>query len=180
VSLKVVDRGTYGRGEEADSVTLARNLMEHVRHLWHEVAKFGIVGGLGFVVTEVGFNVFHFDAKLGLLTSNVLATAMAAIVTFAGNKYWTFRHRAGHGTRKETIIFIALNGVGVLIQYACVWITQNVFGTTDKYLLNVALLIGIGLGTLFRFWSYRKWVWGKTQGEPPAEPSPRGDLVSRR
>ena len=180
MSLRVVGRGTYGRGEEANSVTLAGNLMERVRHLWHEVAKFAIVGGLGFVVTEVGFNLLHFDAKRGLLTSNLLATAAAAIVTFAGNKYWTFRHRAGYGTRKETIIFIVLNGVGVLIQYACVWITQNVFGTTDKYLLNVALLIGIGLGTLFRFWSYRKWVWGKTPGEPPAEPSPRSDLVSRR
>jgi putative flippase GtrA len=169
-----------GTGEEANSMTVARNLTERVKHLWHEVAKFGIVGGIGFVVTEIGFNLLHFDAKLGLFTSNALATVVAAVVTFAGNKYWTFRHRAGHGTRKETIIFIALNGVGILIQYACVWITQNAFGVTGKYLLNVAFLIGIGLGTLFRFWSYRKWVWGSPPGEPPAEPSERGDLVSRR
>jgi putative flippase GtrA len=161
-------------------VTFARNLIEQAKRMWHEVAKFGVVGGLGFVVTEVGFNLLHFDARLGLFTSNAIATAIAAIVTFAGNKYWTFRHRAGHGTRTETLIFIALNGVGILIQYACVWITQNGFGTTDKYLLNLAYLIGIGLATVFRFWSYRKWVWGKTADEPPAEPSQRGDLVSRR
>lgn len=155
--------------------------MERVRHLWHEVAKFGVVGGIGFVVTEVGFNLMHFNAGLGLFTSNALATAVAAVVTFVGNKYWTFRHRAGQGTRQETVIFIVLNGVGILIQYASVWITQNVFGTTDKYLLNVAYFIGIGLATLFRFWSYRKWVWGLVAaGEPPPEPSPRGDLVSRR
>ncbi|HEY2580136.1 MAG TPA: GtrA family protein [Streptosporangiaceae bacterium] len=161
-------------------MTFARNLIEQVRHLWHEVAKFGVVGAVGFVVTEVGFNLMHFDAGLGLFTSNALATAVAAIVTFAGNKYWTFRHRAGHGTRRETIIFILLNGVGALIQYACVWTAKNGFDTTDKYLLNVAFLIGIGLGTLFRFWSYRKWVWNKLADEPPAEPSTRSDLVGRR
>jgi putative flippase GtrA len=158
----------------------ARNLMEHGKRIWHEVAKFAVVGGIGFVVTEIGFNLLHFDAGLGLFTSNALATAVAAVVTFAGNKYWAFRHRAGQGTRRETIIFIVLNGAGILIQYACVWITQNGFGITDKYLLNVAYLVGIGLGTLFRFWSYRKWVWGKTAGEPPAEPSQRSNLVSRR
>ena len=174
----MVGRHSYRR--ESTSARLYRNLTEQVRRLWHEVAKFGIVGGIGFVVTEIGFNLLHFDARLGLFTSNALATAVAAIVTFAGNKYWTFRHRGGQGTHRETIIFILLNGVGILIQYACVWVTQNVVGTTDKYLLNVAYLIGIGLGTLFRFWSYRKWVWSeKAADEPPAEPRRRGDLVSR-
>lgn len=175
-----VGRHSYGRGQKPGSVTLARTLIWQVRHLWHEVAKFGVVGGIGFVVTEVGFNLMHFDAKLGLFTSNAIATAVAAVVTFVGNKYWTFRHRAGHGTRRETVIFIVLNGVGILIQYACVWITQNVFGVTDKYLLNLAYLIGIGLATLFRFWSYRKWVWHTLAGEPPAEHRRRSDLVGRR
>jgi putative flippase GtrA len=175
-----VGRHSHHREQKPSPLRLPRNLREQVSRLWHEVAKFGVVGGTGFVVTEVGFNLMHFDAKLGLFTSNALATMVAAIVTFVGNKYWTFRHRAGQGTRRETIIFIVLNGVGILIQYACVWVTQNVFGTTDKYLLNVAYFIGIGLATLFRFWSYRKWVWSRAAAsEPPAEPRPRGDLVSR-
>jgi hypothetical protein len=54
-----------------------------------------------------------------------------------------------------------------------VWIAKNGFDVTDKYLLNVAFLIGIGLATLFRFWSYRKWVWGFVAEESPAEPTPR-------
>ena len=154
-------------------MTFVRGLFERVRHLIHELAKFGVVGAVGFVVTEVGFNLLHFTAGFGLFTSNVLATGTAAVVTFAGNKYWTFRHRSGLGTGRETVIFFVLNGVGALIQYACVWIAKNGFGVTDKYLLNVAFLIGIGLATLFRFWSYRKWVWGFVAEESPAEPSPR-------
>ena len=43
-------------------------------------------------------------------------------------------------------------------------------GLTDQFSLNVALPIGIALGTLFRFWSYRKWVWAaKTQDPPPPQ-----------
>jgi putative flippase GtrA len=154
-------------------VTFVRGLFDRVRHLIHEMAKFGVIGAIGFVVTEIGFNLLHFSAGFGLFTSNVLATAAAAVVTFLGNKYWTFRHRSGLGTGRETVIFFVLNGAGALIQYACVWIAKNGFDVTDKYLLNVAFLIGIGLATLFRFWSYRKWVWGFVAEEMPPEPAQR-------
>jgi putative flippase GtrA len=159
-------------------VKLARELFERVRHLVREVAKFGVVGGIGFVITVVGFNLCHFDLKLGLFTSNLLVTIVAAAITFVGNKYWTFRHRTGHGTRRETIAFIVLNGVGMLIQYAATWIAEDGFGIKNKFLINVAFVIGVGLGTVFRFWSYRKWVW-HSSAEPPSveETTPQGDLV---
>jgi putative flippase GtrA len=154
-------------------VTFVRGLIDRVRHLIHELAKFGVVGAVGFVLTEVGFNLLHFNVGLGLFTSNAVATGAAATVTFLGNKYWTFAKRGNHSTARETVIFFALNGVGALIQYACTWTAKNGFGVTDKYMLNVAFLIGIGLATLFRFWSYRKWVWAARPGEVPAKASPR-------
>ena len=157
---------------------LARDCIEWVRRLWQEIAKFGVVGIIGFVVQEIGFNVCHFDLKLHLFTANAIATVIAAVVTFFGNKYWSFRHRTGQSTRRETIAFIVLNAVGMLIQYGAVWIAENGFGATDKVMINVAYLIGIGVATLFRFWSYRKWVWQAPVGPPPIEEtSPEGDLV---
>ncbi|HEY7014255.1 MAG TPA: GtrA family protein [Streptosporangiaceae bacterium] len=153
-------------------MTLVGKLYRQFQHLIHEMAKFGVVGGLGFIVTEVGFNVLHFDVGLGLFTSNAIATGLAMIVTYVGNRWWTFRHRGGHGTTRETVSFIVLNLGGLLIQYACVWTAKNVFGLTDRFTLNVAFLIGIGLGTLFRFWSYRKWVWLALPGGPEAGEEP--------
>jgi putative flippase GtrA len=159
---------------------LVRGLIERFRHLIHEVAKFGVIGAVGFVVTELGFNLLHFSEGLGLFTSNAIATGVAAVVTFLGNKYWTFAKRGNHSTARETIIFFALNGVGALIQYGCTWIAQNGFNVTDKYLLNVAFFIGIGLATLFRFWSYRTFVWAERAAAEPVEASPRGDLIHGR
>jgi putative flippase GtrA len=155
-------------------VTLVGRWYRQFQHLIHEMAKFGVVGGLGFIVTEIGFNVLHFDMGLGLFTANAIATGVAMIVTYIGNRWWTFRHRGGHSTRRETVSFVVLNLAGLLIQYACVWIAKNGLGLTDRFSLNVAFLIGIALGTLFRFWSYRKWVWLVPEGpaDEPADPLP--------
>jgi len=52
-----------------------------------------------------------------------------------------------------------LNGVGLLIQYAVLGFSNYALGMTTKLENVIAVNLGIGIGTLFRFWSYRKWVW---------------------
>jgi putative flippase GtrA len=37
--------------------------------------------------------------------------------------------------------------------------TYYVVGATSPFDLNVAKVIGIGIGTIFRFWSYKRWVF---------------------
>jgi putative flippase GtrA len=142
-------------------------LYQRFRHLIHEFAKFGIIGGFGFVVTEVVFNLL-IQAHEATFTANAVATLIAAAVTFLGNRYWTFRHRERTGMGRETAIFIVLNLIGIVIQQACLELAKHEFGHRDKLTLNVAFLFGVGLATLFRFWSYRKWVWLAQ----PADPEP--------
>jgi putative flippase GtrA len=129
------------------------------RHLIQEAAKFGIIGAIAFVVTELGTNVLHFDAKLGPISANVIASVIATVVSYVGNRYWTFRHREGGSVSREYSVFFVLNAVGILIQLACIGFTYYALSLTDRLSYNVALFVGIVLGTLFRFWSYRRWVW---------------------
>jgi putative flippase GtrA len=140
-------------------VALVRALYGRFQRLIHEAAKFGVIGAIAFVVTTVGTNLLHFQVGLGPLTSNVIATIVATFVSYAGNRYWTFRHREGSTMTREYVVFFVLNGIGLAIQLACIGVTYYLLGLTDKLSYNVALIVGIGLGTLFRFWSYRKWVW---------------------
>jgi putative flippase GtrA len=132
---------------------------QRFRQQIHEGAKFGIVGLTGLIVVLAGSDLMHFELGLGKFTSVTIATVLATVVTFLGNRHWSFRDREGAGTRYESVMFFLLNGVGLLIQYAVLGFTNYVLGLDSKLENVIALNIGIGLGTLFRFWSYRKWVW---------------------
>jgi putative flippase GtrA len=137
-------------------VSSIRKLYSRFRQLIHEGAKFLVVGAIGAILTFGLANALNGIGKYSAIT---VATVVATIVTFAGNRYWSFSHRQGQGNTRDSILFFVLNGVGLLIYYGCIWLIQDVGGLTSKLWYNVALIIGTGLGTLFRFWSYRKWVW---------------------
>jgi putative flippase GtrA len=154
-------------------VTYARRLYERFTHLIHEAAKFGVVGGIGFLITEVGTNLLQ--VPLGWLGANTIATVVAACVTFAGNRYWTFRHRDRDNVGREYAIFFVMNAIGLGIQLGCLGFADYVLGRTDKLWLNVALFVGIVFGTLFRFWSYRVWVW---RAVPPADAAETAGLAA--
>ncbi len=159
---------------------LTRRLYQRFRVLIHEAAKFGVVGLAGFVVALGGADALHYGAGMGKYSSVIIANVLATVVTFIGNRYWAFRHRERTGMGRETVLFFLFNGIGILILLGCVAIVQDGFGLQGKLWYNVANLLGIGLGTLFRFWSYRKWVW-RTQepasgvpatGHHPVSPTP--------
>ena len=62
---------------------------------------------------------------------------------------------------REIIIFAVLNGVGLLLQDSVVAANFYLLHLgQDKLAAFVALNSGIALATLFRFWSYRQFVWG--------------------
>ena len=147
-----------------------RNVYKRFRHLIHEAAKFGVVGGIGLLVTDGGTNLLQSPLH-GWLKANVIATVAGMIVTFLGSRYWTFRHRERGGMGRETVLFLVLNGMGLGIQLACLGLTNYALGLTDKFSSNVALFLGICLGTLFRFWSYRKWVWIAPTAGPALDPA---------
>jgi putative flippase GtrA len=168
---------------EVCQVSFARGLYKRFRHLIHELAKFGVVGMIGVVITDVGYNLLYYSVHLGPLTSVTIATIAATCFAFVGNRYWTFRHREGSGAGRETVVFFGLNGVALLMQYATIGFTNYALSLTDKLSNNIALLLGIGFGTLFRFWSYRKWVWVAPSGVVPtvvAWTGPRHAAGARR
>jgi len=131
-------------------------LYERFRQLIHEGAKFLVVGLIGTIVTFGVANALHDIGKYKAIT---IATILATVVTYLGNGRWAFRNRQGQGTTRDSIVFFVLNGIGLLIYYGCIGLTDLAGLGNSKLWYNMALIVGTGLGTLFRFWSYRKWVW---------------------
>jgi putative flippase GtrA len=147
-------------------VSLVSTLYQRFRLLIHEGLKFCVVGGTGALVTLLGADVLTFDVGINRYASLTIATIVATFVTFVGNRYWTFRHRQGAGTTRESVLFFVLNGVGLLIQYASLGLFWDGLGLHTKLWYNVANFVGLVVGTLFRFWSYRKWVWHERPSGP--------------
>ena len=144
---------------------LVRGLIDGVDKLWHEVAKFGVVGLFAFVIDVGLFNLLRFAGGQGPmydkpLTAKVVSVAVATTFAYFGNRYWTFRHRGRTSFHREYLLFFVLNGVGMAISVGCLWISHYLLGFTSALADNIsANVIGLGLGTLFRFWSYRRWVF---------------------
>ncbi|HEY2638359.1 MAG TPA: GtrA family protein [Streptosporangiaceae bacterium] len=138
-----------------------RGLYERFRHLIHEGAKFLVIGAIGTVVTFGAANALQ---GIGRYKAVTIATILATCVTYLGNRYWTFRHRQSNGTTRDSIAFFVLNGIGLLIYYGCIGLTDLAGLGSSKIWYNVALIVGTGFGTMFRFWSYRKWVWTSKSG----------------
>lgn len=137
-----------------------------MEHLVHEVAKFGVVGAFAYVIDVGLFNLLRFtggpDAVLHdkPLTAKAVSAAVATTFAYFGNRHWTFRHRDRSGLAREFLLFAVLNGVGLAISLACLAVSHYVLDLRSALADNVsANVVGLVLGTAFRFWSYRRYVF---------------------
>lgn len=141
-----------------------------LHHVVREVMKFGVVGAVAYVVDVGVFNLaLHATDKP--LTSKTISTVVATTVAYAGNRWWTFRHRNRAALHREYVLFFVLNGVGLVIALSCLAVSHYVLGFTSKLSDNIAANgVGLVLGTAFRFWSYRRFVFtGRLTEEEAAE-----------
>ena len=135
------------------------------RLLDREVATFLAVGGTAYVVDVAAFNWMRTVPMLGRVDPTVakaLAVALAMVVTYLGNRTLTWRHRGRRDGRvRELGLFVVLNLVGLVIAVATLAVSHDLLGLTSRLADNIsANVIGLGLGTAFRFWSYRRLVFG--------------------
>ena len=147
-------------------VALGRAQYERFRSPIHEFAKFAVIGVTGVFITNAVYDLLYLHAALGPVSSTTIATIVATIASYLGNRYWSFRDRQRTGMAREIVVFAVLNAMGLLIQDATVAFNSYALGLGhDKLAGFVALNTGIVLATVFRFGSYRLFVWVA----PPAD-----------
>lgn len=145
----------------------AAPVASRVRGLSGEILKFGIVGAVAFVVDVLVFNALRFEGagwsgplSEKPITAKVISVSLATVLTYLGNRNWTWRDRGGNGRSREVVLFFVLNGVGMLIAVLCLAVSHYLLGFTSTLADNISANgVGLVLGTAFRFWSYRRWVF---------------------
>jgi len=160
-------------------MTRLYDLYYGLSHRLREILKFLTVGGVGYITDVSIFNLLRYAGGEGPLydkpvTAKIISTVVATVVTYGGNRAWTFRHRERSGYTREYALFFVLNAVGLAIAAGCLAISHYLFDLTSPLADNIsANVVGIGLATTFRFWSYRRFVF-REPGTRPSDPDPRG------
>ncbi|MCX2971162.1 MULTISPECIES: GtrA family protein [Streptomyces] len=135
-------------------------LTARMRRLLRELAKFGTVGAFGFLVNVAVFNLCIHSFGLAPVRSGVVSTAVAVATNYVGNRYWTYLHAEKSRVKREATLFLLFNGVGMVIENGVLALSHYGLDFTSPLADNVAKYgVGMGLATVFRFWSYRTWVF---------------------
>jgi len=163
--------------------------------VYREMLKFGAVGAVAFVVDVGLFNVLTTALWPGdgggpldghEKIAKIVSASIATVVAWLGNRYWSFRHRRQSSRTREFATFVLMNVIAMGIAVACLTVSHDVLGFTSPLADNIAgNVVGVGLGTLFRFWAYRTFVFtqfldpqGRDRFEDPAAlPLPVVDTI---
>ncbi|QFR93974.1 GtrA family protein [Streptomyces tsukubensis] len=134
-------------------------LRARLRHLVREVAKFGAVGGVGVLVNLLTFNLVRHTTEVPVVRASIAATIVSIVFNYVGFRYFTYRDRDKSGRTKELLLFAAFSAIGLVIENGVLYTATYGFGWDSPVLSNIFKFAGIGIATLFRFWSYRTWVF---------------------
>ncbi|MEC4017197.1 GtrA family protein [Streptomyces sp. H27-D2] len=112
------------------------------------------------MVDTAVFNLCLHTLHLPSVRSGVISMAVATCTNYLGNRYWTYRRRDRSRRLREVGLFLLFSGIGMVIQNGVLALSHYGLDHTSALADNIAKnVVGLGLATLFRFWSYRTWVF---------------------
>jgi putative flippase GtrA len=145
--------------EEASAV----EIRPHVRLLhgmrrpanWLQLVRFGLVGGVGFVVNVAVYTVFVHAVGLDYRMANVAAWLIAVMNNFVLNRHWTFDARGGHA-RHQAIRFLLVSLVAEAFSLLLLTIFVQGAGIAKVPAQAMAVAASMPLNFLGnKLWSFR-------------------------
>jgi len=148
------------------------SLADRIRGLaslfWREVAKFGAVGGVAFVIDNgLTYYLMHGPMSDSEAKARFVGATVATIFSWVANRFWTFRHRRQANVLREFVMFVIINGIGIGISTGFTALAKYGMGIDNKNLLFLAGVAGILVATVVRFFAYRFLVFNQELDQEP-------------
>ncbi|MBY6060318.1 GtrA family protein [Microbacterium esteraromaticum] len=126
---------------------------------------------------EIGvFNLLVYAMGVDVVWAKIIASLVALVNAYIGNREWTFRHRDRRGRVNEMVLFVLVNiactGLGALLLWVGVEAAAVVLGrSAGPVVVNVVNLASIAIVVVVRFLLYHGLVF--RTGSPKTSPSTR-------
>lgn len=141
-----------------------------------ELVKFALVGGIAFMVDTAVFVLLKTTVLAPKpVTAKIIAVLVATIVGYILNREWSFRTRGGRERHHEAALYFAISGIGMVINAAPLWISRYALHlqvpevsrlTMEIADFTSAQIIGTLLAMIFRWWSFRRYVFPDADARP--------------
>ena len=89
--------------------TLADRIRGLASLFWREVAKFGAVGGVAFVIDNgLTYYLMHGPMTDSEAKARFVGASVATVFSWIANRLWTFRHRRQANVLREFLMFVLI------------------------------------------------------------------------
>ena len=124
--------------------------------------KFLIVGGIGFVINAVLYEVLVNTTHLPIALSNIIAAQFAIFSNYNLNNLWTFKNEKSKTLFSYILkmgqFFVSSNIGVILIQSGIIQLGDTLFG---EHLYRLYFVVGTGFLLIWNFSMYRFVIWKK-------------------
>lgn len=127
-------------------------------------ARFLTVGGISTLIEIVTFNILLLGFGWDVVAAKIVASLVALINAYFGNRQWTFKDRARRRRWVEITLFVIVNAVctalGALLVWGGVEAASALLGRpAGPFVVNVVNLVSIVIVVLARFGFYHGLVF---------------------
>ena len=127
-------------------------------------ARFLTVGAISTLI-EIGvFNLLYLAFGWDPVGAKIVASLVALVNAYFGNREWTFRHRDRRGRTQEIVLFVLVNAACTALGALLVWFGVEAAGAlldreVGPFIVNGVNLVSIVIVVLVRFWLYHSVVF---------------------
>jgi len=122
---------------------------------WLQLVRFGLVGGLGFVVNLAVYTLFVHSLNVDYRAASVVAWLVAVANNFVWNRHWTFDAREGVA-HHQAVRFLLVSLVTEAISLALLTVLVEVGGLSKVPAQAVAVAAATPLSFLGnKLWSFK-------------------------
>jgi len=141
-----------------------------------ELLRFAVVGGISFLITTA----VNYGLKITVLNKNpvtalIIGVLVATVFSYVASREWSFNTRGGRERQHEAALFFLISAIALGLNALPMFVSRYVFhlqvpnvGLVTQEVADFVsgMIVGTLLGTVFRWWGLKKFVFPQAGARP--------------